>query len=173
MDWPCEFSRSAVLFLLGVTLVGCQSSSLPAASFLVVQTIGQSSLSIPGNVQRIAVFYPRSSNPDFLDAYQRLAIITEQRFQVAGAVGDESAVRIGHLLGVDSVLLYSIDGPTLRDRLFAPLTSQLRPIPVTTKIVRVESAEVIYLNVVTVRMDDEGRWDWSSSDNLDYQQLSP
>jgi hypothetical protein len=195
MDWPCEFSRSAVLFLLGVTLAGCQSSSLPAASFPVVQTIGQSSLSIPGNVQRIAVFYPRSSNPDFLDAYQRLegatfqlkvlrptlkvvdrlhllAIITEQRFQVAGSVGDESAVRIGHLLGVDSVLLYSIDGPTLRDRLFAHLPSQLRPITVTTKIVRVESAEVIYLNVVTVRMDDEGRWDWSSSDNLDYQQLS-
>lgn len=194
MNWPRAIGRGGVIFLMGLTVAGCQSSSLPAASSLVVQTVGQS-MSIPGNVQRIAVFYPRSSNPDFLDAYQRLegatfqlkilrptlkvvdrlhllAVITEQRFQVAGSVADESAVRIGHLLGVDSVLLYSIDGPTLRDRLFARLPSQVRPITVTTKIIRVETAEVVYLNVVTARMDDAGHWDWSLSDNLDYQQLS-
>jgi hypothetical protein len=183
-----------MVFLMALSLPGCQSSSLSAASPLVVRTIGQS-LTIPVDVQRIAVFYPRSSNSDFLEAYQRLegatfqlkvlrptlkvvdrfhllAVITEQRLQNAGAVADDSAVRVGHLLGVDSVLLYSIDGPTLRDRLFAHVPSQVRPITVTTKIIRVESAEIVYLNVVTARMDDGERWDWSPSDNWDYQQLS-
>ena len=179
---------------MALSLAGCQSNSLPTVSPLVVRTIGQS-FSVPGDVQRIAVFYPRSSNSDFLEAYQRLegatfrlkivrptlkvvdrfhllAVITEQRLQNAGAVADDSAVRVGHLLGVDSVLLYSIDGPTLRERLFAHVPSQVRPITVTTKIIRVESAEIVYLNVVTARMDDGERSDWSPSDNWDYQHLS-
>jgi len=152
-------------------------------------------MTIPSNVQRIAVFYPRSSNPDFLAAYQRLegatfqlkgqrpalkvvdrshllTLITEQKLQGTGAVADDSAVRIGHLLGVDSVLLYSIDGPTLRERLFAREPTHVRPITVTTKIIRVESAEVVYFNVVTARMDDDNSWDWSLSDKWDYHELS-
>jgi hypothetical protein len=48
----------------------------------------------------------------------------------------------------------------------------VRPITVTTKIIRVESAEVVYFNVVTARMDDDARWDWSFSDTWDYHQLS-
>jgi len=194
MNWPRVISRGGMVFLMALSLAGCQSSSLPAASPLVVRTMGQS-LTIPVDVQRIAVFYPRSSNSDFLEAYQRLegatfqlkilrptlkvvdrfhllALITEQRLQNAGAVADDSAVRVGHLLGVDSVLLYSIDGPTLRDRLFAHVPSHVRPIIVTTKIIRVESAEIVYFNVVTARMDDGERWDWSPSDNWDYQELS-
>ena len=179
---------------MAVALTGCQSSPPPSSPSLSVQTIAPV-VSIPGNVQRIAVFYPRSSNSDFLAAYQRLegatfqlkgqrptlkfvdlthllTLIAEQRFQGTGVVADDSAVRIGHLLGVDSVLLYSIDGPTLRERLFARGPNQVRPITVTTKIIRVESAEVVYFNVVTARMDDDARWDWSLSDNWDYYQLS-
>jgi hypothetical protein len=159
MNWPRVISRGGVVFLMALTLAGCQSSSLPYASPLVVRTI-EPSLTIPVDVQRIAVFYPRSSNSDFLEAYQRLegatfqlkilrptlkvvdrvhllAVITEQHFQVTGAVADDGAVRVG-----------------------------------TTRIIRVESGEVVYLNVVTARMEDEGRWDWSPSDNWDYQQLS-
>ena len=194
MNGPRVMSRGGFVFLMAVALAGCQSSSLPEASPLSVRTIGPT-MAIPDTVQRIAVFYPRSSNPDFLEAYQRLegaafqlkgqrptlkvvdrfhllTLITEQRLQVTGGVADDSAVRIGHLLGVDSVLLYSIDGPTLRDRLFARGPSQVRPITLTTKIIRVESAEVVYFNVVTAHMDDEARWDWSLSDNWDYHQLS-
>lgn len=179
---------------MAVASIGCQSSPPPSSSPLSVQTIAPV-VTIPGNVQRIAVFYPRSSSSDFLAAYQRLegatfqlkgqrptlkfvdrshllTLITEQRLQGTGVVADESAVRVGHLLGVDSVLLYMIDGPTLRERLFARGPNQVRPITVTTKIIRVESAEVVYFNVVTARMDDEARWDWSLSDNWDFHQLS-
>jgi len=69
------------------------------------------------------------------------------------------------------VLLYSIDGPTLRDRFSARRPSQVRPITVPTKFIRVESAEVAYLNVVTAPMDDGG-WDWALSDNMDYHQVN-
>ena len=173
-----------------LVLWGCQSQSVgpPAAStFGAIRTV-------PVDVQRIAVFYPHSSNPDFTEAYRRLEnaafqlrdrrstlriidrfnlslLRSEQHFQQAGSVTDDSAVRIGGLLGVDSVLLYSIDGPNVRERLFASRPSQLRPITVTTKIVRVETAEVVYHNVVTARMDEDPSWGWSVADSMDVQQL--
>lgn len=50
------------------------------------------------------------------------------------------------------MLIYRIEGPTLRDRLFARYHSDLPPFMVTSKIVRVESAEVVFHNVVTTRM---------------------
>ena len=71
---------------------------------------------------------------------------------MSGAVSDETAIRIGRLLGVDSVLIYRIEGPTMRDRLFARYYGDLPPFMVTSKIVRVESAEVVFYNVVTTRM---------------------
>jgi hypothetical protein len=154
----------------------------------------QSLRNVPSDIQRIAVLYPRSSNPEFSEAYQRLEgavfqlkarrptlrivdrfhvpmLRSEQEFQYAGSVTDESAVRAGRMLGVDSVLLYTIDGPAMRDRLFVDRPSQLRPITVTAKIVRVETAEIVYHNVVTTRMDDGGRWGWTLSDSTDVQQL--
>jgi len=185
---------SGALLMLAIGMVGCRSAAVP-----VVQTTSLSSsrpaMTVPADVKRIAVFYPRSSNPDYSEAYRRLegavfqlkgyratlrivdrfhlpTIMTELRFQSGGAVSDDSALRIGQLLGADSVLLYSIDGPTLRDRFMAQRPSHIRPITVTTKIIRVESAEVVYHNVVIAKMDDPGFGDWSLADNVDYHQLS-
>jgi hypothetical protein len=193
MNRPEAMSRGGVALVVALpfvalTLTACQSNAPPPTSPVFVRTSGPS-FAIPDDVQRIAVFYPRSSNPDFLEAYQRLegavfqlkdkratlkivdrlnlaAVMSEQRFQVAGTVTDDSAVRIGHMLGVDSVLLYTIEGPTLRDRFYA----HVRPITLTTKIIRVESAEVVYHNVVTAHVD--GGWDWVLSDHMDYHQLN-
>ncbi|MGH7260992.1 MAG: hypothetical protein ACREI9_09965, partial [Nitrospiraceae bacterium] len=50
---------------------------------------------------------------------------------------------------VDSVLFYLIQGPTVRDRVLAKLYGELAPYTVVSKIIRVESAEVVYHNVVT------------------------
>ncbi len=180
----------ALACMAAVVLLGCQGHPTTPA---IPSPLGPIR-AVPGDVQRIAVLFPRPSNPDFAEAYQRLEnaafqlrdtratiriidrfnlsiLRSEQRFQQAGSVTDESAVRIGGLLGVDSVLLYTIEGPTARERLFASRPSQLRPITVTTKIVRVETAEVVYHNVVTARMDADARWEWALVESMDMQQL--
>lgn len=54
------------------------------------------------------------------------------------------------------MLLYAINGLTLTDRVTARRLSQVRPITITTKIIRVETAEVVYLDVVSAQMHDHG-----------------
>jgi len=152
-------------------------------------------LPIPDNVQQMAVLYPRGESSDWFSAYGRLeeaafqiktfrphlriidrshmqAIVSEQRFQVGGLVSEDSAVRIGQILGVDSVLIYRIEGPTLRDRFFARQHRDLPPVTITSKIIRVESGEVVYHNVVTARADETEGFGWSLSDNVDYHRWS-
>jgi hypothetical protein len=174
-----------------VALAGCQSGApplAPAPASLAFPVL------IPRDVQRIAVLYPKSSRPDIAEAYNRLEGVTfrlklhrpylkivdrfnlpivldEHRFQLAGSVADDSAIRMGRLLGVDSVLIYRVDGPSLRDRLWARQHSDLPPITVTSKLIRVESAEVVYHNVVTACLEDSPMWDWSITDSMDYQRL--
>ena len=122
-----------------VTTVGCQAapvvSSLPGSSLTSI-------LQIPRDVQRIAVLYPKSGNPDVAEAYNRLegatfrlkahrpelkivdrfhlaAVFAEHRLQLAGTVAEDSAIRIGRVLGVDSILIYRIASPSNRDRMWA------------------------------------------------------
>jgi hypothetical protein len=178
-------------------IAGCSHAAPPSPT---VDTLDFSLpvLAIPPDVQRLAVLYPRGVNPEWSNAYSQLegaafqlkahrptlriidrshmgTVFSEQRFQSGGLVSDESAVRIGQMLGVDSVLIYRIDGPSLRDRLWARQYQDLPPITVTIKIIRVESAEVVYHNVVTARVrvgpaDGSG---WSLSDSsVDYQRWS-
>jgi hypothetical protein len=180
---------SAVL-LLGMT--GCQG---PLATLPPLPALPSAPILIPRDVQRIAVLYPKSSRPELTEAYNRLEgatfrlkfyrpalkfvdrfdlprVLDEHRFQLAGGVADDSAVRIGRLLGVDSVLIYRIDVPSLRDRIWARQYSDLPPVTVTSKLIRVESAEILYHNVVTARVEDAPGWGWTLADSPDFQRLS-
>ena len=182
------------LAMAALMVAGC-SNSLPPPPAIGEMDLPPSFLAIPRDVQRLAVLYPRGANPEWSSAYSRLegavfqlkayrpalrivdrshisTVFTEQRFQAGGLVSDESAVRIGQMLGVDSVLIYRIDGPTLRDRFWARQPRDLPPITVTSKIIRVESAEVVYYNVVTARVAEAEGSRWSRSDNVDYQRWS-
>jgi hypothetical protein len=148
-------------------------------------------LPIPADVQRIVVLYPHGGTPEWSSAYSRLegaafqfktfrpnlriidrsqipVIVAEQRFQVGGLVSEESAVRLGRMLGVDSVLIYRIDGPTFRDRFVARQHRDLPPVTITSKIVRVESGEIVYHNVVAAHVGEVEEPGWSLSDNVDY-----
>ncbi|HSA62036.1 MAG TPA: hypothetical protein VLE03_07330 [Nitrospiraceae bacterium] len=184
--------RAALFAGLLMSAVGCQAvppvPPLPAVPQM-------SPLLIPRDVQRIAVLYPKSTSPDMADAYNRLEGATfqlkvyrpdlkivdrfhlpivqaEHRFQLAGAVGDDSAIRIGRVLGVDTVLIYRIDGPSNRDRMWARSHRDLPPVTVTSKVIRVESAEVLYHRVIVARIEDSPSWGWSLTDSMDYQRLS-
>jgi len=191
--------QSSAVQLMRILTMAVLLASCASATTQTTPTFGFRStppvLPIPSDVQRVAVLYPRGGTPEWSSAYGRLegaafqlktfrpdlriidrshmpAIVSEQRYQVGGLVSEESAVRIGRMLGVDSVLIYLIDGPTLRDRFFARQHRDLPPVTVTSKIIRVESGEVVYHNVVTARADEAEGSGWSLSDHVDYQRWS-
>lgn len=182
------------ILTMTVLVAGCANAATRTAPTFSLRSMPPVS-PIPADVQQMAVLYPRGGTPDWSSAYGRLegaafqlktfrpnlriidrshmrAIVSEQRFQVGGLVSEDSAVRIGQMLGVDSVLIYRIDGPTLRDRFFARQHHDLPPMTITSKIIRVESGEVVYHNVVTARVDETEGFGWSLSDNVDYQRWS-
>ena len=162
---------AVVILLLLSPFTGCQTV-VPPSPATSIRTPASSFPHIPMTVERLAILYPKTYNRELLDAYAQLAgaafqlkehrpslriierfdlrvIQEEQQFQLSALVSDATALSLGRLLGADSVLLYRIDGPTLRDRVLAKLYGELPPFTVTSKVVRVESAEVVYHNVVT------------------------
>ena len=187
--------RCSAVQMVGILTMVVLMASCATVTTQMPPTLGFRStppvLPIPAAVQRMVVPYPRGGSSEWSSAYSRLegaalqlktlrpnlriidrshipATVAEQRFQVGGLSSEESAVRIGRILGVDSVLIYRIDGPTLRDRFFAHQHRDLPPVTVTSKIIRVESAEVVYHNVVTAHVDETGASGRTLSDNVDY-----
>ena len=79
---------------------------------------------------------------------------------------------LGRMLGVDSVLIYRIDGPTLRDRFFAHTVPRSSARDHYEQNYPSREWEVVYHNVVTARVDETEGSGWSLSDNVDYQRWS-
>ncbi len=168
------------VFLLSA-VAGCQSAASHRVPTSHVWKSIPPSIQVPSTVERLAVLYPKTYIRELMEAYARLEgatfqlkeqrpflriversslqhILDEHRLQFGGAVSEETAIRLGRLLGVDSVLFYRIESPTVRDRLFARLHHELPPVLVTSKIIMVETAEVVFHNVVSspiAQPDDE------------------
>jgi hypothetical protein len=106
-----------------------------------------------------AVFQLKERRPNLriVDRFNLDTVLGEQRFQVAGLVSDEYAVRLGRLLGVDGIVLYRIEAPSLRDRFVARYgygaENGAAGFVITSKIIMVETAEVVFHNVVTSRVE--------------------
>lgn len=89
----------------------------------------------------------------------------EQRLQLSGRVGDDSAVRVGKWLGADTLVLFRIDMPTWRERLLARFYGKMPPFVVSSKIISVESGEVLYHDIVTAMpVPASGTWSDYASD---------
>ena len=83
----------------------------------------------------------------------------EQRLQLSGRIGDDSAIRVGRWLGADSMVVFRIDGPTWRERLLARFHGKMPPFVVSSKIISLESGEVLYHDVVSaVPVPVSGEW---------------
>lgn len=144
---------------------------------------------IPASVARLAVFSPRSAPQALATAYRQLEVQTlrlrlqrpslqivdrshlpdvvdEQRLQLSGTVSDDTVARVGHLLGADSLLFYRIERPTLRDHIWATFSGQLPPVRVFSKVVRIESGEVLYHQVITIPIV-------GLHDDLDFHDIEP
>ena len=168
-----------------------QTSCRPTPRVSVDQSpinLTSAQLSVPQHVRRLAVWYPNTSEQDVAYGYSRLEqaafqlkrqrswikiverrnlvpLTDEQRFQLSGRIGDDSAVRVGKWLGADSMVLFRIEGPTWRERLLARMYGKMPPFVVTSKIISLESGEVLYHDIVTaVPVPPAGDWSDYASD---------
>jgi hypothetical protein len=170
------FTSLPLVLLLTVVSTGCQTG--PSQNRSTVWSTVPSALRAPISIERLAVLYPKAYDRELLEAYSRLegavfqlkqhrpalrivdrfnldAVLGEQRLQTAGLVSEDYAIRLGRVLGVDGILLYRIEGPSFRDRLFGRY-GQETGIPnfvIISKIIMVETAEVVFHNVVTSRVE--------------------
>jgi hypothetical protein len=143
---------------------------------------------VPQHVRRLAVWYPRTFEQDVTYGYSRLEqaafqlkkqrswikiverrdiqlLTDEQRLQLSGRIGDDSAVRVGRWLGVDSMVLFRSEGPSWRERLLARFYGKMPPFVVSSKIISVESGEVLYHDIVTaMAVPSSGEWNDYASD---------
>ena len=138
---------------------------------------------VPQHVRRLAVWYPKAGEQDLAYGYSRLEEATfqlkrqrswikivdrrnldqateEQRFQLSGRIGEDSAVKIGQWIGADSMVVFRIDGPSWRERLLARMYGKMPPFVVSSKIISLESGEVLYHDVVSAS-PVPGSGDWS------------
>ena len=145
-------------------------------------------LSVPQHVRRLAVWYPYTSEQNVAFGYSRLEqaafqlkrqrswikilerrniepLTDEQRFQLSGRISDDSAVRVGKWLGADSMVVFRIEGPTWRERLLARMYGKMPPFVVSSKIISLESGELLYHDIVTaVPVPPSGEWSDYASD---------
>jgi len=107
-------SQAGGFILLVVALIGCRGDPPPINQTVTVSS-SSTAVTIPAEIQRIAVLYPHSSFRDYSAAYQRLegalfqlktyrprlkfvdrfnvpTVMTELRFQHGGAVTENSAM---------------------------------------------------------------------------------
>jgi len=75
-------------------------------------------------------------------------------------------------VGVDTVLIYRINGVSIRDQMWARFYRDLPPVTVTSKMIRVESAEVLYHTIMETEIEELTSWPRSFLDTTTYQRLS-
>ena len=181
-------ATAAVLSLTFAT--GCRPPTpTPVAIDPVSFDLTTENVPVPQHVRRLAVWYPKAGELELAYGYSRLEeatfqlkrqrswikivdrrnldqITEEQRFQLSGRVSDDSAVRVGRWIGADSMVLFRIEGPTWRERLLARMYGKMPPFVVSSKIISLESGEVLYHDVVTAMpVPVSGDWSDYASDN--------
>ena len=164
---------------LAATAVLCSLWMPPACRPLPHVTVEQTPVDsarggvpVPPQVRRVAVWYPRTWDQDGAYGYSRLEqaafqlktqrswikivdrrniepLTEEQRLPVSGRGADDGAMRVGELLGADSMRFFRIDVPSWRDRLLARFYGKRPLLVVSSKIRSVESGEVWYDDIVT------------------------
>jgi len=186
---PSVFATAAAAVLSLSVETGCRPPTpTPVAADPLPLELMTTDMPVPQHVRRLAVWYPRAGEQELAYGYTRLEEATfqlkrqrswlkivdrrnvdqateEQRFQLSGRVADDSAVRVGKWIGADSLVLFRIEGPTWRERLLARMYGKMPPFVVSSKIISLESGEVLYHDVVTAMpVPVSGEWSEYASD---------
>jgi hypothetical protein len=174
----------------GILCMSIQAACRPLTPVAQDHTAEASTMmgyTIPDHVRRLAIWHPRTSEQTMAYGYSRLEqaafqlkkqrawikiverrtiepLTDEQRLQVSGRIADETAMHVGRWLGADSMVLFQIEGPTWRERMLARFHEHMPPFVVSSRIISVESGEVLYHDIVTaVPIPRSGQWSdyWS------------
>jgi hypothetical protein len=181
---------SVTAAVIGLALqTGCRPPTpTPVAADSTAVGLLTTDVAVPQHVRRLAVWYPRTGEQEVAYGYTRLEEATfqlkrqrsgikildrrnleqlteEQRLQLSGRVADDSAVRIGKWVGADSMVFFHIEGPSWRERLLARMYGKMPPFVVSSKIISLESGEVLYHDVVSATpVPATGEWSDYASD---------
>ncbi len=185
--------KQLVFLAATATLIGLwsQTGCYPTPRAVINETpfdVVMTNERVPQGVQRLAVWFPRTFDQELTYGYSRLEQATfqlkkqrpwikiverrdisqltnEERWQLSGRVGDDSVMRIGKWLGADSMVLFRIEGPTRRERMLARFYGRMPLFVVSSKIISVESGEVLYHDIVTATaVPLSGEWSDYASD---------
>jgi len=184
-------NRLAVLttFLVVNLFIQVACRAAPRTNDVKSTTSLSSVASIPVTVNRLAIWFPRTSEKEVAYGYARLTqavfqgkkhrpwlkilerrdigvVRNELDLQLSALVSDETAMSIGRWLGADSVALFQIESPSWRDRIFARMYEFMPPITVLSKVLSVESGEILYHDIVTSHpVPPLGHWEDYRSDS--------
>jgi hypothetical protein len=186
---PSVLATAAAAVLSLSLETGCRPPTpTPIAADSLPLDLMTTDMPVPQHVRRLAVWYPRAGEQELAYGYTRLEEATfqlkrqrswikivdrrnvdqlteEQRFQLSGRVADDSTVRVGKWIGADSMVLFRIEGPTWRERLLARMYGKMPPFVVSSKIISLESGEVLYHDVVAaIPVPASGEWSEYASD---------
>jgi hypothetical protein len=178
---------TAVAILSAWSLTACRLSPSGSVGDFSDQLVPEPER-VPSHITRLAVWYPSTEDRDVAYGYMKLEQATvhlkkrrsgirivarryletvrdEQRLQVSGRVADDSAMHIGRWLGADSLVMFQIDQPRWRDRLLARYSERMAPVVVSSKIIAVETGEVLYYDIVRIMpVRPPGKWERYGSD---------
>src|SRR5581483_9364290 len=87
-------------------------------------------------------------------------VLKEQALSLSGRVADETAVRVGRLLGADTLLVIRLDGPALVDLVLEPSAADLPPVGCVLKLLAVETGEVLWTVAIQEPVSDAIGWRW-------------
>lgn len=161
-----------------VFLLGCQSWSHSDPPPVRAVSTAPASFRVPPTMTRVAVFYPRASNKAIADAYIQLEgavfqlkgqrpslqiverldfprLRAELKLQASGMISDGTAAHFGRLLGVEGIIFFDITHASPGGLFVSEFLATPTPVTITTKIIHVESGEVLFHNVVTTRIRDD------------------
>jgi hypothetical protein len=172
-----------IMLLCLPSFTGCQTNTAPVDDVSLRASVPPVP-AISLHVRRVAVFYPVTYERDIAYGYAKLeqavlhvkrqrpwlrvldrrhlaTVTSEQRLQLSARFSDDDAVHMGRLLGADSIVVFHIDVPGWRDRLLARMNGTMPPVFVSSKVVRVETGEVLYHDMV-VRTPNPGTQGWDA-----------
>ena len=183
------FLTASVAMLTLSLITGCRPPTpTPVAIDPFSVELMTNDVPVPPHVRRLAVWYPKVGEQDLAYGYSKLEeaifqlkrhrswikivdrhnleqVTEEQRFQLSGRVSDESAVRVGRWIGADSMVVFRIEGPTWRERLLGRMYGKMPPFVVSSKIISLDSGEVLYHDVVSATpIPASGEWSDYASD---------